>query len=105
MPYEDESFDTVFAVNVFHFWADPTLELTECMRVLKPGGRVAFFMAYTSSWLPGIKETGVFIAREPEDVERVLRDAAFTNVESKSFTLTERAGMQDYKGFAVFGEK
>lgn len=99
LPYTDESFHKIFAVNVFHFWPSPTQELAECFRVLKAGGRVAFFMAYPSSWLPGLRESGVFIAREPADVEKLLTDAGFNNAQHRTFTL------QEFKGFAVIGEK
>ena len=100
LPYEDDSFDTVFAVNVFHFWADPTRELAECHRVLKSDGRIAFFLTHPTSWLPGIRETGVFTAREAEDVEKILLTAGFTNTEIRT-TKTEPDG----KGFVVMGKK
>lgn len=99
LPYADESFDKIFAVNVFHFWADPVQELAECRRVLKPGGRVAFFMAYPSSWLPGLRETGVFIDREPQDVVVLLQSAGFIDCESKTFVLHE------FRGFATVGTR
>ncbi|HLD71803.1 MAG TPA: methyltransferase domain-containing protein [Candidatus Peribacteraceae bacterium] len=100
LPYEDDSFDTVFAVNVFHFWPDSTRELAECRRVLKSGGRIVFFLTHPSSWLPGIRDTGVFVAREAEDVEKILVTAGFGNVQSHT-TKTEPDG----KGFVVMGQK
>lgn len=99
MPYADGSFKKMFAVNVFHFWGDTARELAECRRVLRPGGRVAFFMAYPSSWRPGLRESGVFIAREPEDVENDLQEAGFAHVHSKTFTL------DTFKGFVTVGER
>ncbi len=99
MPYKDESFDKMFAVNVFHFWEDPMSELAECRRALKSGGKIAFFMAYPSSYIPGLQESGVFISREPQDVEKILMDAGFIGAETKSITMGE------YKGFAVIAEK
>lgn len=99
MPYSDEEFHKVFGVNVFHFWEDPTTELAECFRILKHGGRVGFFMAYPSHWIPGLKESGVFIAREPEDVEAVLQNAGFMYAQSRSITLGE------YKGFCTVADK
>lgn len=100
LPYPDESFDIVFAVNVFHFWPDPTRELAECRRVLKPGGRIAFFLWHPSLWLPGILDTGVFTAREADDVEKILLTAGFTNIETRA-TKTEPDG----KGFVVMGKR
>lgn len=37
-PYEDASFDTVFASHVIEHLKDPARALHECARVLKPGG-------------------------------------------------------------------
>jgi len=99
MPYSDEEFHKVFGVNVFHFWEDPSNPLAECLRVLKPGGKIAFFMSYPSSWIPGLAETGIFIPREPEDVETLLMDAGFTHAKSRSFTLDQ------FNGFTTMAEK
>lgn len=38
LPYESNSFDKVFCINVIYFWDNPTLHLNEIQRVLKPGG-------------------------------------------------------------------
>lgn len=38
LPFENESFDKVFCVNVIYFWQDPLEHLKEVYRVLKPGG-------------------------------------------------------------------
>jgi len=39
MPFDDETFDNVFANGGLHEWADPVAVLNEMARVLKPGGR------------------------------------------------------------------
>jgi ubiquinone/menaquinone biosynthesis C-methylase UbiE len=38
LPFPDERFDAVYAVNSFHLWPDPTRALAEMTGVLKPGG-------------------------------------------------------------------
>ncbi|MCC5908094.1 MAG: class I SAM-dependent methyltransferase [Balneolaceae bacterium] len=38
LPFEDNSFNTVFCNMVIYFWDDPSEHLEEIRRVLKPGG-------------------------------------------------------------------
>jgi ubiquinone/menaquinone biosynthesis C-methylase UbiE len=38
MPFADQTFDIAFGINVLYFWETPERELSEIMRVLKPGG-------------------------------------------------------------------
>jgi ubiquinone/menaquinone biosynthesis C-methylase UbiE len=38
MPFADQTFDIVFGINVVYFWETPEKELSEILRVLKPGG-------------------------------------------------------------------
>jgi ubiquinone/menaquinone biosynthesis C-methylase UbiE len=40
LPFEDRSFDVVFAINSVQFWADRSASLAEIARVLRPGGRL-----------------------------------------------------------------
>lgn len=47
IPWEDESFDVVFADNVLEHLDDPTTVFREVARVLKPGGR---FLAKTPNY-------------------------------------------------------
>lgn len=39
MPFEDDSFDAVYCLNVVYFWDQPAAHLKEVARVLKPGGQ------------------------------------------------------------------
>ncbi len=38
IPFDDNSFDKVFCINVIYFWEQPADHLKEIYRVLKPGG-------------------------------------------------------------------
>lgn len=39
IPFEDNSFDTIFTVNTLYFWEDAPALLSEIARVLKPDGK------------------------------------------------------------------
>lgn len=49
MPFDDNSFDKVYCINVIYFWKDPAAHLREIMRVLKPGGRFYAVVRTTES--------------------------------------------------------
>ena len=40
LPFEDETFDLISAVETIYFWPDPVKALQEAHRVLKPGGQI-----------------------------------------------------------------
>jgi ubiquinone/menaquinone biosynthesis C-methylase UbiE len=44
LPYHDESFDKVIAVETFYFWPDAVPNLQEVRRVIRPGGLLALAM-------------------------------------------------------------
>src|SRR5204862_417836 len=46
LPFRDNSFDRVFAFNVFEHLAEPQKAAAEILRVLKPGGSVAIHSAF-----------------------------------------------------------
>ncbi|MDB5272748.1 MAG: SAM-dependent methyltransferase [Chitinophagaceae bacterium] len=39
LPFESHSFDKIFTINTIYFWSNPSEELTEIHRVLKPNGK------------------------------------------------------------------
>ncbi len=47
MPFDDESFDTVLNIQVLEHVLEPLAMVSECARVLKPGGRVVFLIPQT----------------------------------------------------------
>lgn len=40
LPFPDEAFDLVTAVETHYYWPEPVADLREVLRVLKPGGRL-----------------------------------------------------------------
>ena len=46
LPFQSHSIDKAFTINTIYFWSNPSVELTEIHRVLKPGGK--FFLTVRS---------------------------------------------------------
>jgi SAM-dependent methyltransferase len=40
LPFADRCFDAAVAINSVHYWAQPTADLNDIRRVLRPGGRL-----------------------------------------------------------------
>jgi SAM-dependent methyltransferase len=40
LPFPDDSFDLVTAVETHYYWPEPVADMREILRVLKPGGRL-----------------------------------------------------------------
>ncbi len=102
LPYADGSFDKIFCLNVFHFWREPLRELAECLRVLKSGGRLVVYLPHPSHLMPGMSDTGLFIAREPEEVASLFTQVGFRNVDHH---LRNMGDVNNGKSFIVCGTK
>jgi ubiquinone/menaquinone biosynthesis C-methylase UbiE len=66
LPFDDDSFDVVTAIETFYFWPAPEQGLREALRVLRPGGRLAIALEMTKD-----------AAEEPTWLQRVV-GASFT---------------------------
>jgi SAM-dependent methyltransferase len=71
LPFPDDAFDKVFAVNVLYFWEDPLAQLEEILRVMKDDGvlvLVVLFRPYTAEEEEALAEeagfTGMSIQRK-----------------------------------------
>jgi len=82
LPYGDDRFDKVFAINSFHHWTQPQgPNLKEIWRVLKPGGKI--FITEQPHWVANEIEA-LKIAAE---YKRELIQSGFRNVDIRSRTM------------------
>jgi SAM-dependent methyltransferase len=56
LPFENESFDVVYAHGVLQYTADPQAMVRECWRVLGPGGQAIFMVYNRRSWLSAMSK-------------------------------------------------
>ena len=81
LPYEDEKFDLVTAVETVYFWPNLPSCLQEVYRVLKPGAKFAIMVESVESdsiWTNVVEGMTVY---QPEQLKKMLDDAGFVNTE------------------------
>jgi SAM-dependent methyltransferase len=72
LPFEDNSFDLVFAHGVVQYTADPQRLVAECRRVLKPGGEAIFQVYNRISWLNALSKV-MKVGLEHDDAPVLLK--------------------------------
>ncbi|MEE0956940.1 MAG: class I SAM-dependent methyltransferase [Ruminococcus sp.] len=87
LPFEDNTFDKIIAVETYYFWPDKLNDLKEVLRVLKRGGRLmlVFEMLFDEQdpdkWTAVEKRLDIQAVRV-EDIQNMLRDAGFIKIET-----------------------
>jgi ArsR family transcriptional regulator len=81
IPFDDDTFDTVLLLNALSYAHDAGRVLSECARVLRPGGS---FVAQTLLKHPFAEQVKPFdhlnLGFEVEDLEQMMRAAGFTSI-------------------------
>jgi ubiquinone/menaquinone biosynthesis C-methylase UbiE len=81
LPYNDEHFNLVTAVETVYFWQDLPKCFKEVNRVLKQGGRFAIMLEVVetdSKWTNVVEGMVVY---PPEELKLMLEDAGFVDTE------------------------
>jgi ubiquinone/menaquinone biosynthesis C-methylase UbiE len=84
LPFDNESFDLVTAVETIYFWPSPLLALKEANRVLEKGGRIIVINEddgldkEKANRLKEIMPNMCFYSGE--DLESLLKEAGFKNI-------------------------
>ena len=81
LPYEDEKFDLVTAVETVYFWPNLPNCLREVHRVLKSGGKFAILVEVVDSDSKWTNVVEGMTAYSPEDLKRLLDEAGLTQTE------------------------
>ena len=81
LPYDDEKFDLVTAVETVYFWPNLPGCLQEVRRVLKPGGKFAILVEVVDSDSKWTSVVEGMTAYAPQDLKKLLDDAGFTQTE------------------------
>jgi ubiquinone/menaquinone biosynthesis C-methylase UbiE len=82
LPFDDRSFDKVFAVHTVYFWKAPLDHLAEARRVLKAGG--LFVLGFRPAEDAGFRATypsEIYHIRPEGDVAKLARDAGFEAID------------------------
>ena len=81
LPYNDEIFDLVTAVETVYFWPNLPDCLQEVRRVLKPGGKFAIMVEVVESDSKWTSIVDGMTAYTPEQLKTLLDDAGFIQTE------------------------
>ena len=81
LPYEDNKFDLVTAVETVYFWPDLPNCLKEVWRVVKPGGRFAIMVEVLENDSVWTDVVDGMTAYSPEQLKEMLEGAGFVKTE------------------------
>lgn len=86
MPFDDDSFDKIFCINVIYFWENPELHLKEIHRVLKPGGYFCIGIRPKENLLKFPFSSYGFTLYSEEDCKELVEKSGFQFVKSQNGT-------------------
>ena len=104
IPYDDNSFNKIFAVNVVYLWPNLLSVVTELKRVMKPGGSLALYAASLElAEKMGMRQSSLFTIHTVDDITDALKEAGFAKVWVEADTFA--SGLSSGKVNCVLGEK
>jgi len=100
LPWKNDEFSVVVAIETFFFWPEPLKSLKEIFRVLAPGGRLVIEMAFNKD--DGQDHTKQVKKHEmklysAEEMKQLLTDAGFSDIDFVYFKCLK----MPFKGYIV----
>lgn len=83
LPYEDASFDKLYAVQVFYFLPDPLAFLHEARRVLKSGSRAAMTVRAPEALQESLAQADVYTLHTGDKIAGMFRKAGLSGVRTE----------------------
>ena len=86
MPFLDEEFDLVTAIETMYFWKDPAAAMREIRRVLRNGGAFAVLAEACEhdTWAEDRdKYPSAFVVYTAEEIAEFMKKAGFTDVRAE----------------------
>ena len=85
LPFADDTFDLVTAVETHFWWEDPAAGMRESLRVLKPGGRMAIIAEFYNGgkhtkYVPLLARMTTMAILDVEQHRALFSSAGFTDV-------------------------
>jgi arsenite methyltransferase len=83
MPWDNNEFSVVVAIENFFFWSDPEKALEEIFRVLVPGGKLVLEMAYNKDdGRDHTKQIEKYHLKlySAEEMKKLLRESGFSDI-------------------------
>ena len=94
MPWDSNNFDKVLAVNVIYLWPILKPVFIEIIRVLKPNGILALYLAPIEMMdALGFSDLDAFTLHTQEDVLKACKEAGFVKTETTSTQMGEGTGV------------
>jgi ubiquinone/menaquinone biosynthesis C-methylase UbiE len=91
LPFQSQSFDKLLAVHTLYFWKHPHVELRECRRVLRDGGRMVLGFRAKTPAAEAEFPSSVYSFRTVDEVARLLSESGFSEIIPTEFRSGNRA--------------
>lgn len=102
LPYEDNSFDCIFARSVVHHLPHPQVGVGELFRVLKDGGMIIFLDTRSQNPLSGIFRNRLKEGEHFSDIHQNLEETDYLGM-IEQFAHIERTEYMGYLGYTLMG--